>query len=113
METLLEKLLSRITWLNLGSEKLIAEFSAHIGWSLAYLFIAQRILGDAYLLHASLLWIAYSVYKELIEDEHLNRIVTNRETKEDLKDLLTDFLSRTVGVFVVLLIEYIRLRRTV
>lgn len=108
METLLEKYLRKLTWLNLSDAQLVAEFSAHLGWSLGYLFIAQRIFGEERLLTCAWVWVIYCVYKELIEDGHLIRRIKKQETPEETKDLVTDLLSRTILVLIVIALEYLK-----
>lgn len=97
METFLEKILGRISFLNINSPQLLAEFASHVGWSLGYLFVVYCFMGDSFLLGGAYLWVGYSVVKETMEDGHLKRICKGTEPPEELKDFITDLLSRTIG----------------
>lgn len=97
MESIFEKLLNRISFLNINTPQLLAEFASHIGWSLGYLFLTYCLFGDGYLVLSAYLWVFYSVVKELFEDGHLKRIIKRTESKEDFKDFITDLLSRIIG----------------
>jgi hypothetical protein len=103
METLLEKILGKIRFLNIGSPQLLAEFASHIGWSLGFMFICYCLAGDAHLVKAGWIWIIYSVVKELGEDGHLVRLIKGQESAEEFKDFLTDLLSRVIGPFLFVL----------
>lgn len=108
METILERLLARINFLNVNTPQLLAEFASHIGWSLGYLFVVYCFMGDSFLLWGAYLWVFYSVYKELIEDGHLKRLINGVETRDDFKDLVTDFLSRVIGPIIFILCRHLK-----
>lgn len=107
MEQWLQDLVAKLNWLNVGDERLQAEFASHLGWSLAVpLFVYY--LNPRWYLWALLGWALYAVEKETLEDGHLKRLWNKSETPEEFKDFYTDLLARLLPVLVLLLIEVIR-----
>lgn len=51
------------------------------------------------------LWPIQILYRELIEDKHLKRILNKTETPEELLDLKADIITRFIGLSVPLAIE--------
>lgn len=102
MESWLQKLLARMTWLNVSDERLQAEFSAHVGWGLAMPLLMN--LWGLPLWVSCWIWIAFSVYKEAFEDGHLAKIIDKTETPEEKKDFFTDLISRCLPSAVILLV---------
>lgn len=94
MESWLQRLLSKLTFLNLGSSRLQAEFGSHLGFGFTVPLLAHFILGPKALIPALWIWGAYSVIKELFTDGHLKRIILGSEKPEEFKDFYTDLLSR-------------------
>jgi len=109
METWLQKNLARLLpWLDLGTPQLLAEFSAHLGWSFAVPAAAGWLFGHVGVYAGATGWLLYSVVKELIEDGHGYRLVTGNETPEEERDLFTDLFSRCLPAAILLAVEALR-----
>lgn len=103
IEGTLEKILNKVTWLNLGSEQLKAEFASHIAWSALIPYFVTFHFWPGHLKLCMGIMIAYAVYKETVSDGHITRMVKGIETPEQKKDFFTDLLSRTIFPILVLI----------
>jgi phosphatidylglycerophosphate synthase len=108
MEEFLQKLLARLTWLNVGDERLQDEFASHVGWSIAVVLTGYWIYGSKGLFWAGLAWFSYGVLKECWLDGHIQRMVNRTETADEAKDFRTDLLSRLLPVLILVAIQYWR-----
>ena len=106
MEAFLQKFFSKLKWLNIGTGRLQAEFASHLGWSLAVPLLVYWI-GGAHAMNWGLgAWAGYSIYKELISDGHLKRILAGQ--KDDTHDMWTDLLARLLPVAVMTIVQILR-----
>lgn len=107
MEDKLQKLLAKITWLNVGDDRLQAEFSAHLGWSGFITLLGYWLWGTKGLAYTGVGWICYSIYKECLEDGHIPNMLRGIEPWSEIKDFYTDLLARLLPAVLILVVHYL------
>jgi hypothetical protein len=105
MEDFLQKLLSKLTFLNVKGALARAEFANHIGWGFTIPLFLYWVAGDIAFNVGIVSWFAYTLYKELIVDEHLVLRLRKTETAAYSKDMWTDLISRLLPVVVLITIQ--------
>lgn len=100
-------LLTLNRWFSFGNAQQVAEFSAHIGWSLAVPAMAAALLPFVAFLWVTAVWVLYGLVKEALVDGHLTRLISEGHD-QDLKDGYTDVLARTVPALLFLAVVLLR-----